>query len=73
VKPPPLASACLLTAPAPQVAVTQLEAWRDVVPDVRSVELFTGGHFFLIDERAAVTSSVARKLGEFLDPRPRSE
>jgi surfactin synthase thioesterase subunit len=55
------------------VAVTQLEAWHDVVPDVRSVELFTGGHFFLIDQRAAVTSFVARKLGELLDPRLRSK
>jgi malonyl CoA-acyl carrier protein transacylase len=45
-----------------QVAVTQLEAWRDVLPGLRSTELLPGGHFFLVEQRAALLGSLADKL-----------
>ncbi|BDU00181.1 thioesterase domain-containing protein [Nocardia sputorum] len=45
-----------------QVAVTQLEAWRDVLPGLRSTELLPGGHFFLVEQRAALLASLADKL-----------
>ncbi|MFE7740877.1 thioesterase domain-containing protein [Nocardia sp. NPDC057455] len=45
-----------------QVAVTQLEAWRDVLPGLRSTELLPGGHFFLTEQRAALLGSLADKL-----------
>ncbi|MEV0296264.1 thioesterase domain-containing protein [Nocardia sp. NPDC050710] len=45
-----------------QVAATQLEAWRDVLPGVRSTELLPGGHFFLSDQRDALVDSIADKL-----------
>ncbi|MGW4325245.1 thioesterase domain-containing protein [Nocardia sp. NPDC004573] len=45
-----------------QVAVTQLEAWRDVLPGLRSTELLPGGHFFLVEQRAALLDSLADKL-----------
>ncbi|WP_433733985.1 thioesterase domain-containing protein [Nocardia sp. CA-129566] len=45
-----------------QVATSQLEAWRDVLPRVLSTELFPGGHFFLTDQRDAVVASIADKL-----------
>ncbi|UAK31476.1 acyltransferase domain-containing protein [Nocardia asteroides] len=45
-----------------QVAVSQLEAWRDVLPGLRSTELLPGGHFFLVEQRAALLGSLADKL-----------
>ncbi|WP_174185438.1 thioesterase domain-containing protein [Nocardia barduliensis] len=45
-----------------QVAATQLEAWRDVLPGLRSTELLPGGHFFLTEQRAALLGSLADKL-----------
>ncbi|MGY2011350.1 thioesterase domain-containing protein [Nocardia gipuzkoensis] len=45
-----------------QVAATQLEAWRDVLPGLRSTELLPGGHFFLAEQRAALLGSLADKL-----------
>ncbi|MET8778476.1 thioesterase domain-containing protein [Nocardia sp. NPDC004654] len=45
-----------------QVAATQLEAWRDVLPGIRSTELLPGGHFFLVDQRDALVDSIADKL-----------
>ncbi|WP_330230223.1 thioesterase domain-containing protein [Nocardia sp. NBC_00508] len=45
-----------------QVATTQLEAWRDVLPGLRSTELLPGGHFFLVEHRAALLDSLADKL-----------
>ncbi|MER7453645.1 thioesterase domain-containing protein [Nocardia beijingensis] len=45
-----------------QVAATQLEAWRDLLPGLRSTELLPGGHFFLVEQRAALLGSLADKL-----------
>ncbi|MGW4714321.1 thioesterase domain-containing protein [Nocardia sp. NPDC004260] len=45
-----------------QVATSQLEAWRDVLPGLRSTELLPGGHFFLVEQRAALLDSLADKL-----------
>lgn len=45
-----------------QVATTQLEAWRDVLPGLRSTELLPGGHFFLVEHREALLGSLANKL-----------
>ncbi|MGW4091399.1 thioesterase domain-containing protein [Nocardia sp. NPDC004750] len=45
-----------------QVAATQLEAWRDVLPGLRSTELLPGGHFFLVEQRSALLDSLADKL-----------
>ncbi|WP_157170829.1 thioesterase domain-containing protein [Nocardia araoensis] len=45
-----------------QVAATQLEAWRDVLPGLRSTELLPGGHFFLVEQREALLGSLADKL-----------
>ncbi|MEV6325386.1 thioesterase domain-containing protein [Nocardia sp. NPDC051787] len=45
-----------------QVATTQLEAWRDVLPGLRSTELLPGGHFFLVEHREALLGSLADKL-----------
>ncbi|WP_280492812.1 thioesterase domain-containing protein, partial [Nocardia asiatica] len=45
-----------------QVAATQLEAWRDLLPGLRSTELLPGGHFFLTEQRAALLGSLADKL-----------
>ncbi|MGK8507289.1 thioesterase domain-containing protein [Nocardia asiatica] len=45
-----------------QVAATQLEAWRDLLPGLRSTELLPGGHFFLTEQRATLLGSLADKL-----------
>ncbi|WP_084496931.1 thioesterase domain-containing protein [Nocardia amamiensis] len=45
-----------------QVATTQLEAWRDVLPGLRSTELLPGGHFFLVEHREALLGSLTDKL-----------
>ncbi|MGV9330765.1 thioesterase domain-containing protein [Nocardia sp. NPDC003726] len=45
-----------------QVAATQLEAWRDLLPGLRSTELLPGGHFFLVEQRTALLGSLADKL-----------
>ncbi|WP_225732157.1 MULTISPECIES: alpha/beta fold hydrolase [unclassified Nocardia] len=45
-----------------QVAPTQLEAWRDVLPGVRSTELLPGGHFFLLDQRDALVEAIAARM-----------
>lgn len=45
-----------------QVAATQLEAWGDLLPGLRSTELLPGGHFFLVEQRTALLGSLADKL-----------
>ncbi|MFR9749866.1 thioesterase domain-containing protein [Nocardia sp. 004] len=45
-----------------QVAATQLEAWRDVLPGLRGTELLPGGHFFLVEHREALLDSLTDKL-----------
>ena len=51
-----------------RVTPAQLGAWRRLLP-VQSLQLFPGGHFYLHDQRAALTASVARTL-EALTPAP---
>lgn len=46
----------------PTVTVTQLDAWRDVLPGVRSSRLLPGGHFYLTDQRARLAAAVTDAL-----------
>ena len=40
----------------------QLRAWGELAPGLESVELFPGGHFYLHEQRPALTAAIAREL-----------
>jgi medium-chain acyl-[acyl-carrier-protein] hydrolase len=46
----------------PRTSSTQLAAWRELFCGDVTGELFRGGHFYLNEERRALTSSIARML-----------
>lgn len=46
------------------VAASQLEAWRDLATDVRAVELFPGGHFYLTEHRTQLLSAIRTALSQ---------
>ncbi|TDC72673.1 thioesterase II family protein [Streptomyces hainanensis] len=45
-----------------RVIATQLRAWRALSPSVAGVRMFPGGHFYLHEDRTAVTDAVAGDL-----------
>lgn len=47
----------------------QLRAWGEVASRLESVELFPGGHFYLHEQRAALTATVARELAALVPGR----
>ncbi|MFI1913837.1 thioesterase II family protein [Nocardia sp. NPDC020380] len=46
------------------VAPSQLEAWRDIATDVRAVELFPGGHFYLTEHRTQLLAAIRTALSQ---------
>lgn len=53
----------------PTVTPTQLDAWRDVLPDVRDRRLLPGGHFFLTDQRHALVAAITDELARTVPAR----
>jgi medium-chain acyl-[acyl-carrier-protein] hydrolase len=51
-------------------APAKVAAWREVVAGPAPLDLFPGGHFYLHEHRAALTASIARRLGRRLYQRP---
>ncbi|MCP3137812.1 thioesterase II family protein [Pyxidicoccus xibeiensis] len=47
----------------------QLRAWGELASHLESVELFPGGHFYLHEQRPALTAAVARELAAFVPGR----
>ncbi|HZI10884.1 MAG TPA: alpha/beta fold hydrolase [Myxococcus sp.] len=45
-----------------RVTPGQLRAWGEVARGLESVELFPGGHFYLNEQRPALTGAIAREL-----------
>jgi surfactin synthase thioesterase subunit len=45
-----------------EVPQTSLGAWRETTAEPFSMRLFTGGHFYIASERAALTTAIATLL-----------